>query len=227
MSGYEIIAVDPNCFYSSDEDADVDVELDEDDEDNIALSFNEMTKLNSIPIAIPKANENFDQPQRSTDGSFEINLNIDETVLLGHDHILFAEDKSELGQFDLASYIAGDASSILLSPPPPIGQRPIFIEQKTEEAKPTQNGTNGRRKRRNLTKMFVETDDSDSESEKRKSEMVNEKLKKSKKDDDPNWNPQPVTAVKSKAEITVKKNDLSKTQKTKVHFDILMITPFG
>lgn len=33
IPGYEIIAVDPNCFYSSDEDADVDVEFDDDESD--------------------------------------------------------------------------------------------------------------------------------------------------------------------------------------------------
>lgn len=42
MPGYEVIAVDPNCFYSSDED--VDVEFDVEDDDNLTEILQEESK---------------------------------------------------------------------------------------------------------------------------------------------------------------------------------------
>lgn len=129
----------------------------------------------------------------SVDSSFD--MNIDENFLMGHDDILFADEKTD--QFDLASYITGEASSLLLSPLFAAKPRPV-----TENQLDSQLAAFNRRKRRNLTKSFIYTSSDESDAEDKKPAAVQ---KAAAKDSDPVWNPTPSQA-KPKGELIKKKN---------------------
>lgn len=128
----------------------------------------------------------------SVDSSFD--MNIDENFLIGHDDILFADEKTD--QFDLASYITGEASSLLLSPLIAAKPRPV-----TDHQLDSQLAAFNRRKRRNLTKSFIYTSSDESDSEDKKPEVAQ---KAPLKDSDPVWDPTP-TPTKPKSELIKKK----------------------
>lgn len=213
MPDLEIISVDPNCFYSSNEDdEDVDIEI-----------VHNVTNDTLKPIPS-------DEFQLQLNESLDIiTLNIDDHLLTDspEDDILFAADTKELQQFDLASYIVGESTSFLLSPPPALlkpkipvktstaRQRLISMSDFTNSVTKAMNETdslklntttvqktpaNNRRKRKNLTREFIYTsseDDDDNPSdtrskldEKSVNNFVNEiSSMKKRKDDDPMWNP--------------------------------------
>lgn len=196
---------------------------------------------------------------------------VDDHLLNAHDDILFANSGiGDLGQFDLANYVDGASSSLLLSPPPPVRiarkRTPLKIPQSKKpmtafhrnqdhrevddspKLQEQQNsklivntqpatvaaGPNGvRRKRRNLTKAFIDTtDDSDSENEAAQNKKkIQQSKKHPRKDDDPVWNPVPngnskicgkakIDATKTKdSSIATKADELSKdkcNEKSKV-----------
>lgn len=139
-------------------------------------------------------------------------LNIDDVLPIDahDDEILFKKDQ----QFDLASYIGVDSSSLLLSPineAANVRQR-IQISNETMHSKPNaidlsaipanptihdkvaKTPANNRRKRKNLSREFIESDDSDTDDKNPtnncliKNSTFNKKGKPSK-DVDPVWCP--------------------------------------
>lgn len=140
------------------------------------------------------------QTTAATDIMLDINIHDfdvdDANFFIDHheEHILFTSDKNDANNFDLASYIAGDASSILLSPPPaemnnkallaikmksplknsPVKRKLLSNEQQCDnltestetQAKLRSMQENPRGRKRKLFKSvaIVESDSSDSES---------------------------------------------------------------
>lgn len=106
----------------------------------------------------------------------------------------------------MASYIAGEASSLILSPLAPTKLNQQNLIRRISPVKPQQENNSpfkgGRRKRRNLTKAFIDTDD-DSDSDNDKVNVPN----KIQKDNDPIWDPYP-NDVNKKKNIKVKVNYL-------------------
>lgn len=162
-------------------------------------------------IQIPTINGEQPPAQLSVDGAFDI---IDETVLNEHDNILFTEDTTD--QFDLASYIAGEASSLILSPLAPTKlnsskfnkQNTITKIPQTKSQQENSPIKNGRSKRRNLTKAFIDTDD-DSDTN------VSNKVHK---DTDPVWDPN----ANNKNEKFNKKNTKVKVN---IYIFVIISTP--
>lgn len=164
----------------------------------------------------------------------------DDNFLIEHhaDDILFASNgKNDFNQFDLANYIGGEGigSTLLLSPPPvilpkrkftPLRQSPYnnkavvncvkkFDSSVVQPTATTSRQTllNNRRKRKNLTREFIEDSSSDSETEQKANKLdienyidvegidsvSNKTLKKQRlKDDDPTWDPVTKDSSKSK-----------------------------
>lgn len=179
-----------------------------------------------------------------------VNINdlyaVDDHLLTAHDDILFANGIGDLGQFDLAHYVDGGGSSLLLSPPPvtiarqctPLKITPakmamtalsrtdthreehdsgVSREQQhsksnAQSAGATTLDSRNRRKRRNLTKAFIDTtDDSDSDLDATKqNEKMLETKKQRRKEDDPIWNPTPNGGLKVSNRV---KNDVAMTTK--------------
>lgn len=204
MPDLEIISVDPNCFYSSnDEDGEID--------------FKENPFIQSIAT---------DQIQMQLNESIDIiTLNIDDHDLFTDSHeedILFSSDKDDLQQFDLASYIVGESTSLLLSPPPAIlNQRKSPLKTSSARKRLTsfsepikminesnaqanhkiveKTPANNRRKRKNLTREFIDTssDDDDNHQSDKKTKLsvdtlnseVDSTIKKRNNNNDPIWSP--------------------------------------
>lgn len=166
---------------------------------------------------------------------------VDDHLLNVHDDIL----NGDLGQFDLANYVDGGSSSLLLSPPPVVRQRtpmratptvkalvalsrsdvhkeeddsitPRELQNSNVNTQPmaiaatSDNGN--RRKRRNLTKAFIDTtDDSDPDNgATHHKEKMQQTKKQRRKDDDPVWNPVPNGNSKSSGKT---KNEVAATPK--------------
>lgn len=123
----EVISVDPNEFYSSSDDDEDYVNVDDDpaivivesDESTSNVSDSNEAGLNHISSLIPD-NNLFDV--------IELNINDDMLPDLQYDDIFLANRNNEPHQFDLASYINGESTSMILSPlelPSAIGRRPL------------------------------------------------------------------------------------------------------
>lgn len=175
-----------------------------------------------------------------------VNINdlcaVDDHLLNTHDDILFAHGSADLSQFDLANYVDGGSSSLLLSPLAPAmplarQRTPLKVspaktamaihreendslvsnEQKnsqllsTAQLNTAANATNGnRRKRKNLTKAFIDTTDSDSENEATQNQdKIQQSKKQRRKDDDPVWDPMPNCNSKIISKV---KNDATKSK---------------
>lgn len=167
--------------------------------------------FNGAPFDVQQSNDDFDI----------ITLNIDEEFPIDPqaDDILFKNDH----QFDLASYIGGESSSLLLSPVTDASARrrlmslsefgrienqntparrdlsrmPVVVQQtNAAHDKVDKTPASNRRKRKNLSREFIETD-SDSDDEKETSatkssinNVANDNSKRNKrKEDDPVWIP--------------------------------------
>lgn len=213
MQDVEIIAIDPNSFYTSDvstvssessdsseseEEDDVD---DDDDDQEMHVSTN--TPFSLAPFGMHPTND-FDI----------ITLNIEDDFIDPQtDDILFKNDH----QFDLASYIGGDSTSLLLSPVNDVAsnRRRLMSLSDFSHVEPNElnssrypkqaahdtvakNPANNRRKRKNLSREFIESSDSETDNEtcvttnSISSDLVDNKrnkLVKLRKDDDPVWSP--------------------------------------
>lgn len=168
-----------------------------------------------IPFDGQPSNDDFDIITLNIDADFPIDT---------QDEILFKNDH----QFDLASYIGGESSSLLLSPiindasarrrlmsVSDFGHleshnamiatktaaknlsRMAMVEANTVHDKVvTKTPACNRRKRKNLSREFIESSDSDSDDSKSKNGIINvvddgksNKLAKPRKENDPVWNP--------------------------------------
>lgn len=107
LSGFEIITVDPNCIYSSDNDVE-----DHNDDDSMKEIDNSIFSNEIFEHDIPEIGGRRQHQESAFDLS-DINFNF---MLNQHDNILFGND-----DFDLTSYIVDEniTSNLLLSPPPP------------------------------------------------------------------------------------------------------------
>lgn len=131
MPDLEIIAVDPNCYYSSSEDEIENAEIGYDTDQMQFLSPREkLTDKNSILSS---------ESQLSYDDAFDIiTLDIDDHL---NDDLLFIGDRNENHQFDLASYIAGDSCSLSLASPPSFPQNNEHDPMRCESINATLNSS--------------------------------------------------------------------------------------
>lgn len=128
MPDVEVISVDPNAYYTSDEDDDY-INIDEDTAIILPVPYHQGTGSSTLRLA----NETIEHesPLMPDNNLFDvIALNINDDLLpdLQYDDIFLTNGRSdESHQFDLASYIDGD-TSMLLSPlevPSMVGRRPF------------------------------------------------------------------------------------------------------
>lgn len=86
-------------------------------------------------------NTNVSQTTRTTDDVLDIDIHdlcTENLFLYQHDDILFSNDKSDKNDFDLASYITDDTSSVLLSTPAPKTNvsKPVMAAQSLKSQQP-------------------------------------------------------------------------------------------
>ncbi|XP_031627167.1 uncharacterized protein LOC116343314 [Contarinia nasturtii] len=211
LQDVEIIAIDPNNFYTE---TTSDSESSSESDDDIANKQCVNMSKNATTFSVQAS---FDA-QTSKDDFDIITLNIDEEFPIDThvDEILFTND-----QFDLASYIGGESTSLLLSPiidasaarrrlisisdfgHLECNQTPIkrdlsrmpVAQKNLAHDKVAKTPASNRRKRKNLSREFIETSDSDDENEtstiKNSINHVNDDSSKRKlsKDVDPVWSP--------------------------------------
>lgn len=155
----------------------------------------------------------FEMQQPPSNADFDIiTLNIDDDFPIDSqdDEILFKNDH----QFDLASYIGGESTSLLLSPVndasnfrhriKSLNSLTHFDHNNTDLSrapvnlahdKVTKTPASNRRKRKNLSREFIETSDSDDDNKNSANNSINQLVddskrnKAGKKDDDPVWFP--------------------------------------
>lgn len=259
MPDLEVVEVDPNCFYSSDDSDDSSDSDDSDESDDInvvevsehtnqlfsqSFSYQEEPSKNVVVPIDP-------HQQPFIDDTFDVvTLNIDDNFLLDPEDEGTLFSSNELHQFDLATYIAGDSTSLLLSPPPAL-KRQIPVKAQTSSQKrlvsstdfgthgnghdstlcqpnaaqnTTKTTANNRRKRKNLTREFIDSS-SDSEDDKQlKAVNVdnieddhNNKKPKKRKEDDPLWNPVENSKRKScKKEVKTPNAAINKTVQAEI-----------
>lgn len=204
----EIIAIDPNSFYSettstSETDSSESDESGERQEQHLSVG----TSFHGAPFEIQQPpNDDFDIIELNIDEEFPIDPQVDD--------ILFKNDQ----QFDLASYIGGESTSLLLSPINDASTRrrmislsdfgyignhntpmnkhlprmPVVVQQpNTSHDIVAKTPASNRRKRKNLSREFIETSDSEDEKEANTTKnSINKKLMiQRKEDDDPVWIP--------------------------------------
>lgn len=166
------------------------------------------TLFNGAPFDVQQSNDDFDIITLNIDEEFPIDRQADE-ILFKNDH-----------QFDLASYIGGESTSLLLSPVNDVSARRRmmslsdfgYIESHNTPNKidlskmPAVQQTNGnhdkvaktpasnRRKRKNLSREFIETSDSEDEKETSATKssihnVVEDSKRNKRREDDPIWIP--------------------------------------
>lgn len=182
----EIIAIDPNSFYSSGSSSD----SDEDVQGLVANAYN------SVALEVQPPDVDFDVITLNIDDDFPI----DDDILFKNDH-----------HFDLATYISDETNSLLLSPvnqtarnrlmsisdfahieSVPSSMAPsVFRIPNAAHDKVAKTPASNRRKRKNISPEFIETSDSDEETKHTGINSGSNDIVKQRKDDDPVWMPSP------------------------------------
>lgn len=165
------------------------------------------TLFNGAAFDVQQANDDFDIITLNIDEEFPIDPQADE-ILFKNDH-----------QFDLASYIGGESTSLLLSPVNDVSARrrmmslsdfghidshntnkiglsqmPTVQQTNANHDKVAKTPASNRRKRKNLSREFIETSDSEDEKETSATKssihnLVEDSKRNKRKEDDPMWIP--------------------------------------